>query len=149
VFCENGEKNMNPVVANNATLLAILAELTATGNLYDGAKLMLIKSDFVIQPETVLADLDEADFHGYARSAAITWSAPFVSPTNTPVVAGDLKSFVATATFANPNSIFGWAMVDGGGTTLLVARHFETPVIITAAGQAVQVVPAVPAFLPE
>lgn len=140
---------MNPVVQNNETLLAILNELVAAGNYYNGAKLMLFQNNISLGPTMVLADLTAADFTGYALSSAVTWGAAFLAPGNVPTVAGDLKLFVAASPFTTANTVYGWALVDGAGTTLILARKFDTPISIAAALQAVSVLPAVPAFLPE
>ena len=140
---------MNAVVLAQQTQLDLLDAAVAAAAEFNGCLVRLFKNNLALSPLTLLADLSVADFHGYADSAAVTWGTAFLDPAQQPTINGDLKSFVATTPFSNPNIIYGWALIDSGATKLLAARLLDAPVNITAIGQAVKVLPAIPAFLPE
>lgn len=94
---------------------------------FNGAKLGLIKADFSALDTLALADLEEADFTGYALSAAITWAAAGYSlDADAPLKVGDLKTF--TCNGATANTIFGMMVVNGAGDTLLATEKFAAPV---------------------
>lgn len=140
---------MNPVVLTRDLQREALDEITDIGNLLDAAILALFQNDVALGDTTVLADLALADFTGYAASAAIVWGPAFLAPGNRPTVAGDMKSFVVGTPVLLSNIVYGWAILNAGGTVLLAARKFDTPIPMTTAFQSIDVVPAIPAFLPE
>lgn len=121
--------------------LAALTELIDTGNLLDGVKVGLFQNDFNPTTLTVLADLNPADFHGYALSSAVVWGAPYYDQAGVPTVAGGQKQFTATTPLAGSQVIYGYYLVDGAGTTLIAAARFETPLNILVVGNAIIVVP--------
>lgn len=137
---------MNPVVIGNLEWLAILTELVAATNPWNGALISLFKNDIVPDAASLLADLTEADFSGYAASAAVTWGTPHFLPDGTAVVAGDAKTFVTASPAPVLNTVFGWYATDGAGTTLLFARRLDTPIVLTGPNQQVAVLPAYPAY---
>lgn len=129
------------IVLPQSFKLALLEELIDTGNLLDGAKVGLYQNNIVLGPGTVLADLTVADFTGYALSAAVVWGTPFVDAANKCIVTADEKEFLATSPFTTSNTVYGYYIVDGAGTTLLYAEAFTTPRQITAAFQGLTVLP--------
>lgn len=83
-------------------------------------KLHLFKNDAEIDAETVLSDLTEADFSGYA-SQAITWSTTYTDPAS-----GPGASDISTLTFSHngggtANTVYGWYMTMNDGTERLLA----------------------------
>lgn len=138
----------NPVVQTYSYQSLLLAELVATGNLLDGAKLHLATSNAAITSTSVLADITEATWHGYAP-ATIIWGAVFINPsTGMPTVTGSLTRFTATSVFSSPGTNYSWYITDSGSTVLYLARRFDAPITISAAGQVIEVVPSVPLYIP-
>lgn len=129
------------LVTTQALDLALLAALTETDGALFGAKIGLFKANVTLQPSTVLADLSEADFTGYARSAAITWGTPGVSSDKTPMVAGDAKVFTAGNPITVPNQIYGYFVCDAAGTGLLYAEKFANPLNVSQSLQQLRIVP--------
>lgn len=136
----------NPVVIPQAAWELMLTELVAASNLWNGAKVLLFKNNVSPGPNTVLGDLTECDFTGYAVSAAVTWGTPGWQPDGTAIVVGDLKTFTVGATPTILNTVYGWALVDTGKTVCYLARKFDTAVNLTQAGNFVDVVPSYPAY---
>lgn len=130
------------IVVPNSVSASILAALTGVGGTLNGAKCHLFQNNVVPSIGFALADLVEADFDGYAASAAVTWSVPIDNQDgNGPVVVGDNKLFIATAPFVVPNTIYGWYLTNGAGTVLLAAERYATAKQISEAGNAIGVVP--------
>jgi len=98
----------------------------------DGATILLFKNNYLPTKDTVLADLTECTFTGYSRSSAVTWATPQMSSeTGVPVIYGDQKSFICTATPDPAQSVYGWAIILEGTPDLLVgAELLETPELI-------------------
>lgn len=137
---------MNAVVIPNTEWKDILDSLTAVAAPWNGAKVHLFKTNVTPSPGMALGDLVEADFTGYAASAAITWAPAGFLPDGTAAVAGDAKTFAVGATPTVLNTIYGWYVTDGAGTTLLFARKLDAAVVLSAAGQFLIVIPVYPAF---
>ncbi len=140
---------MNSVVIPNLEWLDILNELVDTGNAWDGAVLHLFKNDYQPSANTLLADLIAADFTGYAPSSAVVWHAAGFLPDGTAVITGDLKVFQTGSPATILNTVYGWYATDTGGTDLLIARRFDTPIVLSAPLQLIEVVPSYPAYLSQ
>jgi hypothetical protein len=130
----------------NLTLRGQLVELVDTGNLYAGAVLHLYKTSIALGPTTAVGDFVEADFSGYAASSTIVWGTPFYQPNGVPVVNGDMKTFVVDDPATILNTVYGWYCTNAAGTVYLFGRPFDAPVILTAPGQGLNVVPTIPAY---
>lgn len=138
------------VVAPNSELLAELGILSAAGTgRWDGAVLRLFKSPMSLTGLTALADFEEADFTGYAASAAIVWATPIIAPSGEPVVNGDAKDFVGGSPLTTANTVFGWYVTDDPATVWYFGRVFDTPIGISEAGQGLVVVPSIPVMIPS
>lgn len=114
-------------------LAAIKAAMLDLGTLH------LFQNDITPTPLTVIGDLVEADFDGYAAVAITAFEAPFLDPQNLATVYGILAMFQATGA-TTPNQIFGAYFVDVN-TDLAFVYRFPQPIQIAAAGNAVPVVP--------
>lgn len=116
------------------TMLTNAAQAAAgAAGVLNGCLVGLIAADFGQTDDLVLADLTEAAFTGYARSAAVVWGAAFQSgDVNLPYMQGDSKVFGPCT--ALPETIFGMMLVNGAGNTLLATERFDeggVPVIVT------------------
>lgn len=128
------------IVVPSAVSLDELTALTGVGGPFNAAVVKLFQNDYTPTVDSVVGDFTEADYTGYAASAAIVWGAPFIDPVAGPLVLGDLKSFPASGPFTVPNDIFGFWIESSGGD-LLWAERFDTPVTIANATDNVVIVP--------
>lgn len=103
----------------------------------DGATLHLYKESVPLTGAMVPADFVEADFTGYS-SAAITW-ATRTRANKKAITKSQLASFVMSAVTVT-NTIYGWYVVDTGGTKVLMAFAYGTPKPIAEVGASVDVV---------
>lgn len=128
-------------------VMARLADLHGVGNEWAGALCALFKSTFTPSSGMTYADFAaaEADFAGYARSAALVFGTPYADSANRAVLAAASVQFTSTGATPN-NTIGGYAVLDSAGTGLLWAEMFSlngapTPILIDAASKAITVVP--------
>lgn len=84
--------------------------------------------------ETVLGDLTECTFAGYAEINPVVW-VHRVGPAGVPYLAGPTLTYVATGV-GLPQSVGGWYLVgDPGGTEYLIGGYsFDAPVDLLVAG---------------
>jgi hypothetical protein len=130
---------MNVVIT--PTLLAILNALTAMSAILNGAKVHLYANNAALGENTVLGDLTEATFTGYAASIALVWNPAYTQQDGTPTVDAPSVTFASTSPFTTGNTIYGFYVTNGAGSTLLYAQAFAAPQLISAAFQAVVVQP--------
>lgn len=100
-----------------------------------GAKVALYKNSVAPTVDSVWADFEEADFTGYARSAAITWADPFnSSETLLPVMTGDAKTFLCTGDPLD-NTVYGYLIVSGATPPVVLAvRPLNDPELMAEDG---------------
>jgi predicted exporter len=114
-----------------------LNEIAAAAVIADGldlAKVKLFKTDVAVDKNTVLADLTEADYVGYA-SEAVTWLAPTISEDGEVEVQGIVGEFRPTND-VTPNDVYGvWVTNDAGTAPLLVGRFDDGPYPMNNASQ--------------
>lgn len=120
--------------------LTILAALINTGAPFEAPIVKLFQNDVVPDVNTVLADLDEADFAGYADVNGPTWGTPYIDVDGNALVTAASHEFVASGP-TPANTIYGWYMTDDPATKLLAAYRFSTPVGINATGDGLTLVP--------
>lgn len=125
------------IIVPNTVAASILTALVGVAGILNGALLKLFKNDVIPNVGTILADLVEADFTGYAASAAITWSVPVLGDDGLYRVIGDNKSFIAGSPLTVPNTIYGYYVTNGAGTVLLFAERYANSKIINTAHQAI------------
>jgi hypothetical protein len=129
------------LVVPSAVLKTQLDYLTATGGDLNGAKLGLFSNNIVPTQDTVIGDLTPCTFPGYALSAAITWGAADIDDSGSAVTLGGLVTFVSS-TITTPETVYGAFLQNSGGTVLLAAFRFDTPIAIFRALQAIAIVPS-------
>lgn len=96
-------------------------------------KIALIKSDFAISWPMTAGDLEFATDAGLAIAAPGAWSLLWEIVPGVLATALPSKVFIATA-LAAPIIIYGWALMDAAGTSLLAVHHLDTPVPIETIG---------------
>lgn len=132
---------MNPIAVYKLILDALTA-MKAVGGDLNGAKVGLYTNVHQPSKGTLLADLTQATYTGYALVAIATWGAPFLDPIGNPTMVGNHIQFQPTDG-AVPNTITGWFIVDSAGTDLLIACALPTPVVLADASHALIVEPTV------
>jgi len=100
----------------------------------DGAVVALYQNSPEPTSKTVWADLEEADFTGYARSAAIVWgTVAQSSQTGLPVLPADKKNFACSG--GDTQEVNGYAIIlPGTPPTLLAVQPFAEPEPMEAGG---------------
>lgn len=121
--------------AAGRTMLTNAAQAGAgAAGILNGAILGLIAADFAQSDDLVLADLIEAAFTGYARSATVTWGAAYQSGELVmPYMQGDSKVFGPCT--ALPETIYGVMYLNAAGNTLLATEKYDEGVPIIVSGQ--------------
>lgn len=108
----------------NGIQTAMLAAFKAASGLLDGATLHLYQNDLSPVATTVIADITEATFSGYA-SEAITWGDPSISEDGHIEMIGVAGEFRPTATTVT-NDIYG-AYIMTDTPTLFAAGRLDDP----------------------
>lgn len=118
----------------------VLALLADTAQPLDGVQVGLFQNNYTPTRSSAIGDLVDADFTGYALSAAVVWSGPFMDPVLGPYLVGDLKTFSVGSSPTTTNDIYGYYVIDSGGN-LIAAERFASPVPMAVAGATIPVVP--------
>lgn len=127
-------------VVPSAELVTILEELIDTGNALDAVKLILFANNITPNKNTVLADLTQPTFTGYAVFGPVVWGSVMRDVDGTAIVVGGSHPFVCSG--GTPTDIiYGWALTNSGGTVLIKAAVLATPVPITGPETGIVVVP--------
>jgi hypothetical protein len=132
----------NPIITDNG-MSEILATLLdgandwATAN--DPPKLHLYQEDVPITPATVLADLTECTWTGYA---AVTLNAlvAALDPSSVPLLANTVvSSFTGGNPLTVPGQAAGYYWANNGGTKLIAVQRFENVVPIDDVGDTINI----------
>lgn len=107
------------------------------------AKVILYSNQVVPAIGTLLADLGECTFTGYARSTVVTWGDPFTSlQTGLPIMVGDMKTF--TCSGGDGEQVAGFALVSADATPVLLGVRPFASLVEIGNGNSIGVVPIVP-----
>jgi len=117
-------------------ILEIVADITKFSDA-DAPRLRLFKNDVQPNVDTELGDFEEADFDGYTEKG---WSSDDwnygVDPVSgnqilEPKPTGASAVWEVTGETDIPQTVYGFYLTDNAGTTLIGARRFNTPVVLT------------------
>jgi hypothetical protein len=132
------------------TLLA--ADATTLAPAASANKIALITAPFVLNENTTLASLTLASTGGLAPIAGAVGAQPAgVNPTTLQQEiliappAGGYKWTTSGATY--PTTIYGYALTNNAGTTLLALAQLPVPITVTADGQLVDIDPVYLTFV--
>jgi len=135
----------SPFAPVKAAVATAIAGLTGWWGEADN-KLHLMKNNPAISAATVIGDLTEANFGGYAAKAATAAAAVFTDPVtgNTIIRIPDPAggwAFAATGTppANSPQDIYGAYVTNAAGDKLLGVAKFSSPITINTAGQLIDV----------
>jgi hypothetical protein len=125
----------NKIVVNTGKLwLGSLAIAAGHPKLDTNVKIHLFSNNLTIIRTTVLGDLTEIAYPGYA---SITLSGAVdggIDANNWDTWAWPTATFQATSAPGSPVTAYGYYVTDSGGTTLLWAENFATPQVFTLSG---------------
>lgn len=125
----------SPVEAQRRALDDLLVALVGIADV-DG-EIRLFQNNLTVSPLTVLGDLTEADFSGYAAEAIAggDWQTPakIMPDGSARQILGTVVTFDQTASTIS-NTVYGWYWVASDGT-LELAGNFPTPLVMDAAGK--------------
>lgn len=107
----------------------------------NGFKCRPFVSDVVPTKDSVLADFTAPVTAGLGTAVAPVAGASFQSEDGAALVVAGACQFVASATPAEQETVYGVVWTDAAGTGLVAAERFEEPVIISASGQGFVYVP--------
>lgn len=118
-----------------------VTELIAATHLWIGMEVGLFTAPFTPNPNSVIGDLTEASFAGYARVALTPATGP-VNPLSAGISAADFPRAIFTNTDPLYNGVaYGWFIADAATHLILyAAASFANPRPITGAGASVSVV---------
>lgn len=106
------------------------------GNYFiDTDKLKLFQSDTTPTNDTVVGDLTEADFTGYA-SVTVTvasWKKGQAPDFREQITDSIMASFAQSGTTIT-NTVYGWYLTDTAGTQLKAIGRFDSPVLFEHTG---------------
>lgn len=114
---------------------------TALDGVLKGAKVGLFVNTPSLSQGTVIGDLTEPTFAGYAQQA-VTWSGPFQQPDLSWADQGGLYTFQATDDLT-PTVVTGVFLVDSAGTHLIAAELLAPPIALPSSAQALLVSPQI------
>ncbi|MGL4555272.1 MAG: hypothetical protein ACRC33_29245 [Gemmataceae bacterium] len=115
-------------VLTRAEKIALLNAMTAadTGTL-DEAKVGLFSNEITPNDLTVLADLTEAAYTGYAKKSVAAWGAAFLDENGKPRITAQSLQFNPTASTAT-DTVRGYFVTNAAGDTLKFAVRLDEPV---------------------
>ncbi len=102
--------------------------------LLDGASLCIFKNDYTPINTTVLADLTEANFDGYARITLDSWTSAFLNADNKAEVDETTRTFTVSGV-STPNTVYGAFVLDGSGNLLYAERDPAGGHLLNTVGQ--------------
>ncbi|HXG48563.1 MAG TPA: hypothetical protein VNO52_13115 [Methylomirabilota bacterium] len=116
------------LLQDKLNVLKVDQAVTPTTSKLFGAKIGLFTNAVVPSKDTVLADLTEANYTGYAQSAAVQWSNVFDDLSQKPSIRSQSVLFKPTGN-AQLNTIRGAFLVAADGVTLLGVELFNNPIV--------------------
>lgn len=133
---------MGIAVITDALEEAILTALTHTLGSAEltGAIVTFYQNNVSLDPSMTLGDLSLANFDGFAPGTIASWRAPYTNLTGQIVISPSVPSTFECTGNVTINTLYGTALLDSTGATLLAAQAFDTPVVPTD-GRAWQTTP--------
>jgi hypothetical protein len=124
------------LIENQAAWVKKLGKLKTA--YYDAGKIGLFTNTPTITRNTVLADLTEATFVGYAQVTLTTFGAAFLDPSgNYADIVAPLAQFTMTAT-TTLQTITGYFLLDKDGI-YVGAELLPAPIPLTSVGQTISI----------
>lgn len=107
-----------------------------------GAILAQYANPVALTDKTVLADMTLASFDGYEPATIASWRSPYTDLDGDLVISPSVPSTFSCTGQITVNTVYGSALLDSTGTTLLAAQQYDSA-ITPITGQAWQVTPEI------
>jgi hypothetical protein len=130
---------MADIVFARATLLDILTKATAVAGEFDTGVIALFVDAIVPTPLTLLAQLTECTFPGYARSAAVKWGTPYFDTLERAVSLSDVHQFACNAVGQAQTARIVGLIVGAAPGVLKACYVLDTPLIFASPDSVFQV----------
>lgn len=127
-----------PQIASSFLLDALVASFVAAGA---SLRVRLFKSNTIPGPNTVLADLTEANFDAYAAATPTVAGGVFINSDGQAEQDWGMVQFLDGGA-VTPNTVYGYYVTYHpavGAESLLWAERFDSPVDMDAAGKVINV----------
>jgi len=124
------------LVSPKAWLMTNQAAIKA---LLDTGELALFTNDITPDVNTVVGDLTEATFTGYARATLTAWLAPHLNVNLQSVLNSPLASFATAAPYTVGEQVYGGWIEDAAGNLAFAFRFDNAPIPMIGAGDAIVV----------
>lgn len=119
----------------------IVSDLGTYSNVSDNWNVGLFKNNVTVAFATVLADLSEADFDGYAQIGPLDWALGSVVGTAWQMIDSTTRQWTVSGGTNLPETIYGYFITDG--TYIIACESLATPIVLTAIGQVIQILPTI------
>jgi hypothetical protein len=126
----------NTFAIPKASELKQLADLKT--NVVDGGECGLFQNDYTPNADTVIADLTECTFTGYARVTLTTFTAPYLTAEGKGAIQSPLANFNTASPFTVGQLAYGYFVEDVDGDLLLAGR-FPAPIPMASLGDHIAV----------
>lgn len=91
-----------------------------------------------LSPSTVLADLTEADYDGYAQKTLTNWLAAYLDPAGGASIQSGTQQFDFVHSAGDTNVVLGFYVLNAAGD-LVVVGSFAAPISMTQNGDSIPV----------
>lgn len=126
-------------VVQSAGLLKLLEDTKADRN---GYQLCLFVNDYVPTQATVIGDLTEASFGGYARITTDSWGTAFINAATIAESDEVLRTFTVTGAPLT-QTVYGYFLLDAAGVLIAAERNPAGGTPMTPAGTVYPVWPRI------
>lgn len=104
-----------------------------------GSKMALYKAiASPISPSTVLADITEADYDGYAQKTLTTWNVPYLDPAGGASIQPGTQQFDFVSGALITNVVLGFYVLNAAGALIFVG-NFDSPIAMAHDGDSIPV----------
>lgn len=128
---------MDPYVIPLLALARLVTDIKT--NLLDGGEFGLYVNDVAPTIDTVIGDLTEATFTGYARATVTTFSAVYYTGEDYAATNSPLASFAPASPYTVTEIVYGWFYLDANGD-LAMAGRFAVPQPMDGPGELIELV---------
>lgn len=133
----SGRKLLNDMLKFGSTV-----GLTTSDPLIVASKIGLFKGSPNITVDTVIGDLTEADYDGYAQQALGTLGVQYQDANGAEQRDAALKTFIPTGA-TTPNVITGWFLTDTSGAFFLGGEYLDQPKVMASVADHLPIVVSV------
>lgn len=132
----------NKIVVDTGKIwLGTICQSAGHASLNGSAKLHLFMNNYTIIQTSVLANVTEATYGGYAAQVLGTAVDGGIDANDRDTWTYPTLTFAATSGASLPQTIYGYYVTDNGSTTLLWAMNFSPTIVLAASGDGFTITP--------